>query len=130
MRWLLKAEPEDYTFTRLMADGRTAWTGVRNHQAANNLHAMQAGDPALFYRSVVAPAIVGLMRVVRTAYHDPTADDPRWVCVDLVPVRPLQPIPLRAIKADGRFKDFALVRQSRLSVVPVRDGHWAALGLE
>ncbi len=130
MRWLLKAEPGDYTFERLMTDGRTAWTGVRNHQAANNLRAMGAGDAALFYRSVAAPAIVGLMRVATTAYPDPTADDPRWVCVDLVPVQPLPPIVLRAIKADDRFKDFALVRQSRLSVVPVGDGHWSVLGLD
>ncbi|MCB1883538.1 MAG: EVE domain-containing protein [Geminicoccaceae bacterium] len=127
-RWLLKAEPADYAWERFVADGQTAWTGVRNHEAAANLRAMAAGDPAFFYRSLKAPAIVGTMRITRAAYPDPTAEDLRWVCVDAVPMAPLpRPLTLAAIKADPRFADLALVRRSRLSVVPVGEGHWRAL---
>jgi predicted RNA-binding protein with PUA-like domain len=124
--WLLKTEPEDYSFERLLEDGHTEWTGVRNHQAARNLRAMQPGERAFFYRSVVDPAIVGIVKVARAWQPDPT--DPAWPAVRVEPERRLpREIPLRAIKADPRFADLALVRQSRLSVVPVGAAHWSLL---
>lgn len=124
--WLFKTEPEDYSFERLLRDGSTLWTGVRNHQAANNLKAMRPGEEAFFYRSVVAPAIVGLVRVAAAWIPDPT--DPCWPAVEVVPVRPLpREVPLKAIKAEPRLADLALVRQSRLSVVPVGEAHWRVL---
>ncbi|MCX7629687.1 MAG: EVE domain-containing protein [Geminicoccaceae bacterium] len=124
--WLLKAEPEDYPFERLLEEGSTAWTGVRNHQAARNLKAMRVGERAFFYRSVTRPAIVGLVRIARAWFPDP--DDPRWPAVDVVPLSRLpREVPLAAIKADPRLADLALVRQPRLSVVPVSEGHWSIL---
>ena len=97
--WLMKTEPHDYSWDRLVAEGETSWTGVRNPQAAANMRAMALGDEVFFYRSVVEPAIVGVMAVST----------------------------LKAIKADPRFADLALVRQSRLSVLPVSDAHWVIL---
>lgn len=126
--WLLKTEPEDYSWDRLVAEGETEWTGVRNHQAAANLRAMKVGEQAFFYRSQVEPAIVGVMAVSTSWYPD--ADDPtgKFVRVKVKPVRPApREVTLKAIKADPRFGDFLLVRQSRLSVVPVGDAHWAML---
>lgn len=126
--WLLKAEPGDYGWERLVADGETEWTGVRNHQAAANMRAMRPGERAFFYRSVVDPAIVGIVTVSAGAYPDP--DDPggRFVRVKVRPERPAaRAVPLRAIRADARFAGFALLRQSRLSVVPVGDEHWRIL---
>lgn len=127
-RWLLKTEPEDYSWDRLVAEGETEWTGVRNHQAAANLRAMRVGEQAFFYRSVVEPAIVGIMTVSTESYPDP--DDPTGRFVR-VKVRPLAPTPrevaLKAIKADARLAGMALVRQSRLSVVPVTAEHWQIL---
>ncbi|MCS6778165.1 MAG: EVE domain-containing protein [Geminicoccaceae bacterium] len=124
--WLLKTEPEDYSFDRLLRDGSTLWSGVRNHQAANNLKAMRPGDDAFFYRSVVEPAIVGLVRIAAAWVPDPT--DPHWPAVEVVPVRPVpREVPLKAIKAEPRLADLALVRQSRLSVVPVGEAHWRIL---
>lgn len=124
--WLLKTEPEDYSFERLLEDGHTEWTGVRNHQAARNLRAMQAGERAFFYRSVVDPAIVGIVRIARPWQPDPT--DPAWPAVRVEPERRLpREVPLRAIKAEPRLADLALVRQSRLSVVPVSEAHWRLL---
>ncbi len=118
--WLVKQEPTAYPFGQLQADGRTAWTGVRNHQARNNLAAMKAGDPVLYYHSVVGCAVVGLCKVVREAYADPTADDPRWLAVDIAPLQALAtPVELSTIKADPTLQDIALVRQSRLSVLPL-----------
>ena len=126
--WLMKTEPEDYSWERLVGDGETEWSGVRNHQAAANMRAMRRGERAFFYRSVVEPAIVGVMAIAAEAYPDP--DDPGGKFVR-VKVRPLHPaaheVSLKAIKADGRFTDFLLVRQSRLSVVPVSDAHWQLL---
>lgn len=127
-QWLLKTEPEDYSWERLVADGETEWTGVRNHQAAANMRAMKLGEKAFFYRSVVEPAIVGVMTVSATWYPD--ADDPtgKFVRVKLKPLAPVkQEVTLRAVKADPRLGDLALVRQSRLSVMPVGDEHWCIL---
>ena len=123
-RWLVKQEPEDYSFAQLVADGRTAWAGVRNAQARNSLLVMHEGDPLLYYHSGSERAVVGLARIVRTAYPDPTAtpgDKGGWVCVDLAPVRALSsPVPLGRIKADPALENIGLVRQSRLSVMPLQ----------
>ena len=126
--WLMKTEPEDYSWDRLVADGETEWSGVRNYQAAINMRAMKKGERLFFYRSMVPPAIVGIMKVSQEAY--PASDQPgeKFVCVKVQPVRPLkQEVPLAAIRPDPRFAEFKLVRQSRLSVVPVSDEHWAML---
>jgi predicted RNA-binding protein with PUA-like domain len=118
--WLVKQEPTAYSWDDLVRDGRTTWDGVRNHQARGNLQAMQQGDRVLFYHSVKDPAVVGICEVVRTAYPDPTADDPGWVAVDLKPVRALaRPVTLAAIKAEPALRDIPLVRQSRVSVMPL-----------
>ncbi|MEZ5861350.1 MAG: EVE domain-containing protein [Geminicoccaceae bacterium] len=127
-QWLMKTEPGDYSWDRLVAEGGTGWDGVRNHQAAANMRAMKKGERAFFYRSLVEPAVIGIMEITREAYPDP--DDPagKWVRVDVAPVRPLpQEVPLKAIKADPALADLALVRQSRLSVMPVSDAHWALI---
>jgi len=118
--WLVKQEPTKYSFDQLVKDRRTMWDGVRNHQARNNLQAMRTGDRVLFYHSVVEPSVVGICRVVREAYPDPTADDPRWVVVDLEAVKKLaRPVPLARIKAEPSLADIPLLRQSRLSVMPL-----------
>jgi predicted RNA-binding protein with PUA-like domain len=120
LHWLAKSEPATYAWEQLVRDGATRWDGVRNHQARNHLAAMQKGDLVLFYHSGESRSVVGVMRVARSAYPDPTADDARWVAVDVEPVKPLaQPVTLAAIKADPALRDLALVRQSRLSVMPV-----------
>ena len=126
--WLLKSEPFKYSWSQMVADGRTHWDGVRNHQAAANLKAMQVGDRAFFYHSNEGKEIVGVVEIARTAYPDPSDETGRFVMVDITPLIPVPtPVTLAAIKADSRLGDFALVRQSRLSVVPVRDGEWAML---
>jgi predicted RNA-binding protein with PUA-like domain len=118
--WLVKQEPTKYAFADLVRDKRTMWEGVRNFQARNNLAAMRQGDQVLFYRSVEDPAAVGICEVVKEAYPDPTADDPRWVAVDLKAVRALgAPVTLAAIKAEPALRDIPLLRQSRLSVMPL-----------
>ncbi len=118
--WLAKSEPSAYSWQDLADDGSTYWDGVRTPQARNNLAAMKKGDFVLFYHSVVDPSVVGVARVTRTAYPDPTSDDERWVAVDLEPVAPLdEPVSLASIKADEKLAGMALVRQSRLSVMPV-----------
>jgi predicted RNA-binding protein with PUA-like domain len=126
--WLMKTEPEDYSWDRLVEDGETEWTGVRNHQAAANMRAMKRGDRVFFYRSVVDPAVVGVMTVSAEWYPD--ADDPtgKFVRVKLKPLaKAKHEVPLKEIKADPRFADLALLRQSRLSVSPVGDEHWRLL---
>jgi predicted RNA-binding protein with PUA-like domain len=126
--WLLKTEPSTYSFADLQRDRRTTWDGVSAPAALVHLRAMRNGDEALIYHSGGEKAVVGLARLASDPYPDPKLDDPRRVVVDLVPVRPLAtPITLSAIKADPRFKDFALVRISRLSVMPVGEREWAAL---
>ncbi|MGI8605281.1 MAG: EVE domain-containing protein [Verrucomicrobiales bacterium] len=117
---MIKTEPASYSWADFVDDGKTAWTGVRNFQARNNLAAMRRGDLALFYHSVTEKAAVGIAKVLRQAYRDPTSADERWVCVDVAPVRPLnRPVTLEEIKRRPLLKDIALVRNSRLSVIPL-----------
>ena len=126
--WLVKQEPEDYSWATLMKEQRTAWTGVRNFQARNNLRAMRSGDLAFFYHSVSEKQVVGLARVERAAYPDPTAEDGDWVCVDLVPVSALQaPVRLDVIKGDPLLKAIPLVTQARLSVMPLTGDQFAQI---
>jgi predicted RNA-binding protein with PUA-like domain len=129
--WLLKTEPSTYAWADLVRDGRTTWDGVRNPAALAHLRAMRVGDEAMIYHTGSQKAVVGIARVVRAAYPDPNAGDSRQVVVDLAPVRPLpRPVTLATIKADGRFRDFALVRIPRLSVMPVTRAQWdGILGL-
>ena len=123
--WLLKSEPFKYPWDRLVADGGTHWDGVRNHQAALNLKAMRTGDEAFFYHSNEGKEIVGIARITREAYPDPSDPAGRFVMVDVAPVRPVpKPVTLAAIKAEPTLAGFALVRQSRLSVVPVNAEEW------
>lgn len=118
--WLVKQEPEKYSWADLLKEGSTAWTGVRNFQARNNLRAMKKGDPVLFYHSVSDKKVVGLARVAREAYPDPTAEEGDWVGVDLVAVKTLAvPVSLEAVKADRVLRDIHLVKQGRLSVMPL-----------
>lgn len=118
--WLVKQEPEAYSWTMLVKDRRTAWTGVRNFQARNNLRAMRKGDLVLFYHSVTEKQVVGLARVTREAYPDPTVTEGDWSCVDLAPVKELKaPVRLDTIKADKVLAEIPLVRQGRLSVMPL-----------
>ncbi len=126
--WLLKSEPFRYSWDRMIADGRTHWDGVRNHQASNNLKAMQVGDQAFFYHSNEGLEIVGIVAVARTYYPDPSDETGRFGMVDVVPVRPLpKPVTLKQVKGEPRLAQFGLVRQSRLSVVPVSDAEWQAI---
>ena len=123
--WLLKTEPEAYSFEDLERDGETPWDGVRNYQARNNLQAMAAGDRCLIYHSVGPREVVGIAEVVRAAYPDPSSDDERWVCVDVRPVKRLgTPVQLAQIRADPALADMALLRNTRLSVGPVREKEW------
>ena len=118
--WLVKSEPEAYSWATFVKDGKTAWTGVRNFQARNNLRAMKKGDLVAFYHSVTDKQVVGLAKVDKEAYPDATAKDGDWACVDLVPAKPLkQPVTLAAIKADKTLAEMALLKQSRLSVTPL-----------
>jgi predicted RNA-binding protein with PUA-like domain len=124
--WLVKQEPEDYSWENLVADKRAAWTGVRNFQARNNLRAMKRGDLVLFYHSGKEKQIVGLARVSQAAYPDPTAQEGDWVAVDLAPVQRLrQPVPLDAIRRQPKLSKMPLVTQSRLSVMPVKETEFA-----
>ena len=124
--WLLKSEPETYSWQDLLAEGRTEWTGVRNPAAALHLKAMQVGDRAFFYHSGKPKEIVGMVEVTRIAQQDGT--EARWVSVEIAPVAPLaKPVTLTAIKADPALAGIELVRQSRLSVSPVRDAEWNAI---
>jgi predicted RNA-binding protein with PUA-like domain len=126
--WLLKSEPFKYAWEKLVRDKRTHWDGVRNCQAAANLRAMKKGDRAFFYHSNEGLEIVGICEIARPAYPDPSDETGKFVMVDVTPVAPVpRPVTLQAIKADPRLKDFALVRQSRLSVVPVSDVEWKLL---
>jgi len=115
--WLVKQEPEAYSWSTFLKDGKTAWTGVRNFQARNNLRAMKKGDWVLFYHSVSEKQVVGLARVEKESYPDSTADEGDWVAVDLAPVKTLKlPVSLEVIKADKLLREIPLVKQSRLSV--------------
>jgi predicted RNA-binding protein with PUA-like domain len=118
--WLVKQEPETYSWQDFVKEGRTAWTGVRNFQARNNLRGMKKGDLAFFYHSGDEKQIVGLASVAREPYPDPTADEGDWAAVDLAPVKSVaRPVTLVEIKADSHLKDILLVRNSRLSVMPL-----------
>ena len=124
--WLIKSEPESYSWDDLVRDGRTEWDGVRNNAARLHLRAMTRGDEAFFYRSLVEPAVVGIVRVSRGPAPDPK--DSNWVSVEVEPVRGLKrPVSLKAIKAEPSLAQMELIRQSRLSVAPVRDEEWAAI---
>jgi predicted RNA-binding protein with PUA-like domain len=126
--WLLKSEPGTYSWDQLVADKETHWDGVRNFQAAANLKAMQVGDRAFFYHSGDAKAIVGTVEIVRTAYPDPSDPEGRFVMVDVRPLAPVaRPVTLARIKKEPKLADFKLVRQGRLSVVPVTAAEWRLL---
>jgi len=119
--WLVKSEPFKYSWEKFNKDGRTFWDGVRNYQARNNLRAMKEGDLVLFYHSNEGKNVVGVAKVVKEFYQDPTTSDPNWVVVDLVPVETLKnPVTLEQIKAEESLKDISLVRQGRLSVMPLK----------
>ncbi|HUS10650.1 MAG TPA: EVE domain-containing protein [Pyrinomonadaceae bacterium] len=116
--WMVKQEPETYSWSDFANDGRTDWTGVRNYQARNNLREMKTGDRVLFYHSGKEKAVVGLAEVAKGAYPDPTAADGDWVAVDLKPLKALKnPVPLAAIRYDKRLSQLPLIRQSQLSVM-------------
>ena len=120
--WLVKQEPSSYSWSDFLAEGETSWTGVRNYSARNNLRNMREGDEVLFYHSGEEKAVVGIAKVTRTAYTDPTAKEGDWSTVDLAPIKPLRrPVTLREIKANPRLKGIPLVRQSRLSVMPLEE---------
>lgn len=126
--WLAKSEPEAYSWLQLVQDGKTAWTGVRNFAARNNLRAMKKGDLVLFYHSGEEKSVVGLARVEKEFYPDPTADEGDWSCVDLVPVKGVKtPVTLAQIKGDKILKEMVLVRQSRLSVSPANKAQFDRL---
>lgn len=118
--WLMKSEPEVYSWDNLVADKRTPWDGVRNYQARNNIRAMRPGHLALFYHSGAERRVAGVMRVVSEPYPDPAADDPQWLVVDVAPQYTLKhPVTLADIKMESTLMEIALVKQSRLSVMPL-----------
>jgi len=126
--WLAKSEPSTYSWQRFVKEKRARWDGVRNYQARNNLAAMKKGDEVLFYHSGDDKAVIGIASVAKTAYPDPTIDDARWLCVDLVPVKPLAaPVTLAAIKGQPSLAEVALVRHSRLSVMPLTPAEFRAI---
>jgi len=140
--WLVKQEPSSYSWSDFVAEGQTSWTGVRNYSARNNLRKMQNGDEVLFYHSGDDKAVVGIAKVIRTAYRDSTAKEGDWSTVDLAPVKPLakegdwstvdlapvkplhRPVTLREIKSHPPLKGIALVKQSRLSVMPLAESEF------
>ena len=118
--WLVKSEPYKYSWDDLVRDGSTYWDGVRNYMARNNLQAMEKGDLALYYHSNEGKEIVGVARVTRESYPDPTSDDERWVVVDVEPVKPFgAPVTLAQIREDPELREIAMLRYNRLSVVPI-----------
>lgn len=119
--WLVKSEPHKYSWEKFNEDGRTFWDGVRNYQARNNLREMKEGDLALFYHSNEGKEVVGIAKIVKEAYQDPTTDDTNWVVVELEPVEALKkPVTLAQIKADPMLKDIQLIKLSRLSVASIK----------
>jgi predicted RNA-binding protein with PUA-like domain len=118
--WLVKSEPSAYSWADLIREKQTAWTGVRNFQARNNLRAMKKGDLVLFYQSVTDPSVRGITKVVKEAYPDTTANEGDWSCVDLAAVKPLpSPVTLQEIKGEKSLAEISLIKQSRLSVMPI-----------
>src|SRR5690606_14772234 len=123
--WLLKSEPYKYSWDQLVKDKRTVWDGVRTYAARLNLKAMKKGDLAFFYHSNEGTAIVGIVKIVKEAYQDPTTDDERWVAVDVAPVKALKkPVTLAQIKAEKKLQDMDLVRLGRLSTQKVKPEEW------
>lgn len=119
--WLVKSEPETFSWQDLVKKGFSCWDGVRNYAARNNLKAMKKGDQVLFYHSVIGTCVVGIAKVSREFYPDPTTDDDRWVAVDIVPVKELKnPVTLSVIKETPELRNIYLVRQGRLSVMPLK----------
>jgi len=126
--WLVKQEPDSYSWATFARDRRTAWEGVRNYQARNNLKAMAVGDPVLFYASAETKAVIGLAEVTKPAFPDATAEEPGWVAVELKAVRALpRPVTLAQVKADPALSEIALVRNSRLSVMPIPSAAFARI---
>jgi predicted RNA-binding protein with PUA-like domain len=126
--WLVKSEPDTWSWDQHVKKGADAWTGVRNFQAKAHLKAMKKGDKVFFYHSGEGKEIVGVSEVVKEAYADTTAKEGDWICVDLRAVEPLKaPVTLAAIKADKKFADMVLVKNSRLSVQPVTAAEWSAI---
>ncbi len=126
--WLVKSEPEAYGWTNLVRDKRTSWDGVRNYAARLSLNGMKRGDPVFFYESVTTKAVVGLAEVTKPAYPDPTAEEEGWVSVEIKAVEAMpHPVSLDAIKAEPKLKNIALLRQSRLSVMPISPDEAAIL---
>jgi predicted RNA-binding protein with PUA-like domain len=126
--WLVKQEPESYSWADFVEDGRTTWTGVRNFQARNNLRTMERGDLVFYYHSVSEKQIVGIAEVAKTSYPDPTANEGDWSCVDLRPLKALvQPVSLDFIKSDELLRNMALAKNSRLSVTPVTLNEFARI---
>src|SRR5688572_30040352 len=126
--WLVKSEPSSYSFDQLIKDKQTTWDGVRNYAARNHLKSMKKGDEVLFYHSNEGLEIVGIAKVAKESYQDPTTDEEAWVVVDLKPYKRLKnPVPLTQIKTDKRLSDMALVRLGRLSVQPVTDAEWKVI---
>ena len=123
--WLIKSEPEAYSFDRLVEEGRTLWDGVRNYRARNNLQAMRVGDEAFFYHSVSEKQIVGIVRISKAGLEDPKDDTGTWAAVEIEPVRKFAtPVTLAAIKAEPTLEEIELLRQSRLSVAEIRLEEW------
>jgi predicted RNA-binding protein with PUA-like domain len=123
--WLVKSEPDAFSWDQMVAARVEPWTGVRNHQAKLNLKAMAKGDKAFFYHSNIGKEIVGLVEVAREAYPDPTAESGDWVCVDMKALKPVKTkVTLAEMKSDPALQEFSLIRFSRLSVVPVSAAHW------
>jgi len=126
--WLVKSEPFKYSWEQFVKDGGTFWDGVRNYQARNNLQAMKKGDEVLFYHSNEGLAVVGIAKVAKEAYQDPSTDDERWVVVGLKPLKALKtPVTLEEIKKDNKLQNMKLVRQGRLSVSPVTEDEFHAI---
>lgn len=126
--WLVKSEPFKYSWDQFVKDGHTFWDGVRNYQARNNLRAMKKGDLVFFYHSNEGMEIVGIAKVAKEAYQDPTTEDTNWVVVDLKPVKKLpKPVTLAQMKADIRLEKLGLIRQGRLSVSPVTVEEWGVI---
>jgi predicted RNA-binding protein with PUA-like domain len=123
--WLVKSEPFKYGWEQLVKDGQTFWDGVRNYAARNNLRAMKKGDRVLFYHSREGLEIIGIAKVIKEAYQDPTTDEEAWVVVDLAPVRKLKkPVSLKAVKEEKRLAKMDLLRLGRLSVQSVKEEEW------
>lgn len=123
--WMVKQEPDSYSWDDFVKDGKTDWTGVRNYQARNNLRDMKLGDKVLFYHSNIGKEVVGIAKVTKAAFPDPTADDEKWVAVELSPVKPLKkPVGLGQMKENLALSELKLIRQSQLSVMPVTKGEF------